>query len=71
MRTPPRIVRRSEAATAAVRRTSSWLASLPATFVMQAIAELGFKGFVSHEYSPSQGNDPIAMLAKAMEICDV
>lgn len=40
-------------------------------FIMQAIAELGFKGFVSHEYSPTQGHDPIAMLAKAMEICDV
>jgi hydroxypyruvate isomerase len=40
-------------------------------FVMQAIAELGFTGFVSHEYSPSQGHDPIETLAKAIEICDV
>jgi hydroxypyruvate isomerase len=40
-------------------------------FVMQAIADLGFTGFVSHEYSPSQGNDPIATLEKAIEICDV
>jgi hydroxypyruvate isomerase len=40
-------------------------------FIMQAIADLGFKGFVSHEYSPTQGHDPIAMLARAMEICDV
>jgi len=39
-------------------------------FVMQAIAELGYAGFVSHEYSPSQGNDPIATLEKAIEICD-
>ena len=39
-------------------------------FVMQAIAELGYTGFVSHEYSPSQGNDPIATLEKAIEICD-
>jgi hydroxypyruvate isomerase len=39
-------------------------------FIMQAIAELGFKGFVTHEYTPTQGHDPIAMLAKAMEICD-
>ena len=38
---------------------------------MQAIADLGFTGFVTHEYSPTQGNDPIAMLAKAIEICDV
>ena len=39
-------------------------------FIMQAIADLGFKGFVTHEYSPTQGHEPIAMLAKAMEICD-
>jgi hydroxypyruvate isomerase len=40
-------------------------------FVMQAIADLGYTGFVSHEYSPSQGHDPIAELEKAIEICDV
>jgi hydroxypyruvate isomerase len=40
-------------------------------FIMQAIADLGFTGFVSHEYSPSQGHDPIETLAKAIEICDV
>ncbi len=40
-------------------------------FVMQAIAELGYAGFVSHEYSPSRGNDPIATLEKAIAICDV
>jgi hydroxypyruvate isomerase len=40
-------------------------------FVMQAIAELGYTGFVSHEYSPSQGNDPIATLEKAIALCDV
>jgi len=39
-------------------------------FVMQAIADLGFTGFVSHEYSPSQGHEPIAELRKAIEICD-
>jgi hydroxypyruvate isomerase len=39
-------------------------------FVMQAIAELGFTGFVSHEYSPSQGHDPIKELEKAIQICD-
>ena len=40
-------------------------------FVMQAIAELGFTGFVSHEYSPSSGHDPIETLEKAIQICDV
>src|SRR3954453_495756 len=40
-------------------------------FIMQTIADLGYTGFVSHEYSPSQGHDPIATLEKAIEICDV
>jgi hydroxypyruvate isomerase len=40
-------------------------------FVMQAIADLGFTGFVSHEYSPAEGHDPIESLKKAMEICTV
>ena len=31
-------------------------------FVMQAIAELGFTGFVTHEYSPTMGHDPIKEL---------
>ncbi len=39
--------------------------------VMQAIADLGFNGFVSHEYSPEPGHDPIAVLQKAIAICDV
>ena len=39
-------------------------------FVMKAIADLGYTGFVTHEYSPSQDHDPIAELAKAIEICD-
>jgi hydroxypyruvate isomerase len=39
-------------------------------FVMQAIADLGYTGFVSHEYSPTQGHDPIKELVRAMEICD-
>jgi hydroxypyruvate isomerase len=40
-------------------------------FVMQAIADLGFTGFVSHEYSPSAGHDPITELTRAIAICDV
>ncbi len=40
-------------------------------FVMQAIADLGFEGFVTHEYSPSQGHDPITELKKAIDICNV
>jgi hydroxypyruvate isomerase len=40
-------------------------------FVMQAIADLGFQGFVTHEYSPAPGRDPIESLKRAIEICDV
>ena len=40
-------------------------------FVMQAIVDLGYTGFVCHEYSPSPGNDPVQTLEKAIEICDV
>ncbi|HEY7334660.1 MAG TPA: TIM barrel protein [Bryobacteraceae bacterium] len=40
-------------------------------FVAQSIADLGFTGFLSHEYSPAPGHDPIATLKKALEICDV
>lgn len=40
-------------------------------FIAKAIADLGFTGFIAHEYSPDQGHDPVATLNKAMEICDV
>jgi hydroxypyruvate isomerase len=40
-------------------------------FVMNEIATLGFTGFVSHEYSPKAGSDAVAVLKKAIEICDV
>ena len=41
------------------------------TVVARAIADLGFTGFISHEYSPSPGHDPIAELKKAIQICTV
>jgi hydroxypyruvate isomerase len=40
-------------------------------FIMQAIADLGYTGFVSHEYSLSQGRDAVATLDQAIAICDV
>jgi len=40
-------------------------------YVMEAIADLGFTGFVSHEYTPSPGHDPIETLDKAIQLCDV
>ena len=40
-------------------------------FVAQAIADLGFTGYVAHEYSPAPGRDPITSLNQALEIFDV
>jgi hydroxypyruvate isomerase len=40
-------------------------------YIMEEIAKLNFTGFVTHEYSPKAGSDPIAVLTKAIEICDV
>jgi hydroxypyruvate isomerase len=37
--------------------------------VMQAIADLGFTGFVAQEFVPKR--DPIASMRQAFEICDV
>jgi hydroxypyruvate isomerase len=40
-------------------------------FVAQAIVDLGFTGYLAHEYTPTEGHEPIATLARAIEICDV
>ena len=40
-------------------------------FVAQAIADAGFQGYIAHEYSPAQENDPLKSLDEAMRICDV
>lgn len=40
-------------------------------FIMQAIADLGFTGFVSHEYTLSAGLNPVLTLDKAIQLCDV
>jgi hydroxypyruvate isomerase len=40
-------------------------------FIAGAIADLGYHGFIAHEYSPDQGHEPNATPNKAMEICDV
>ena len=37
--------------------------------IMRAIADLNFRGYVAHEYSPTK--DPLQSLTKAVEICDV
>jgi hydroxypyruvate isomerase len=40
-------------------------------FIAQTIADQGFTGFVTHEYTPTPGHDPIAVLRKAIDICNV
>jgi hydroxypyruvate isomerase len=40
-------------------------------FVMQAIADLNYQGFVSHEYTPSEGHEPVETLRRMMQLCDV
>jgi hydroxypyruvate isomerase len=39
--------------------------------VASTIADLGFKGFVSHEWTPRPGNDKFQSIRKCMEIIDV
>jgi hydroxypyruvate isomerase len=36
-----------------------------------AIVDLGYTGYLSHEYGPAQGLDPVATLDEMMRICDV
>ena len=52
------------------RRSTPSRGSSP-TFIAQAIADLGYTGYVAHEYSPAQGRDAIASLTQAMQIFDV
>jgi hydroxypyruvate isomerase len=37
-------------------------------FVAKTIADLGYTGFVCHEYRPSPGSDPVQTLAKVFDI---
>ena len=40
-------------------------------FVAKTIADLGYTGYVCHEYRPSSGKDPVQTLAKVLDIMDV
>jgi hydroxypyruvate isomerase len=40
-------------------------------FIANAIADLGFAGFVAHEYRPGPGRDPIKSLEQCFEIMNV
>ncbi|MFZ2639661.1 MAG: TIM barrel protein [Verrucomicrobiia bacterium] len=39
--------------------------------ICKAIADLGYQGVLSHEYSPTKGKDPIETLDKMMRLCEV
>jgi hydroxypyruvate isomerase len=39
--------------------------------ISQALVDLNYTGFMSHEYSPAQGKDPLATLDEMLSICDV
>lgn len=40
-------------------------------FLAKTIADLGYTGYVSHEFRPSPDRDPVQSLTKALEIMDV
>jgi hydroxypyruvate isomerase len=40
-------------------------------FIAKVIADLGFTGFVAHEYDPTPGRDPIQSLEKVFALMDV
>lgn len=41
------------------------------SFVAKSIADLGFAGYVTHEYRPAAGQDPLETLRRCLEIMDV
>jgi hydroxypyruvate isomerase len=40
-------------------------------FVANAIADLGYAGYIAHEYRPSPGRDPVENLRHVLEIMDI
>jgi hydroxypyruvate isomerase len=40
-------------------------------FILKTIADLGYSGYVAHEYDPTPGRDPLQSLEKVFEIADV
>jgi hydroxypyruvate isomerase len=40
-------------------------------FIAKTIAKLGYQGFISHEWSPSAGQDKLASIRKSMDVIDV
>jgi hydroxypyruvate isomerase len=39
--------------------------------ICKAIADTGYQGYLSHEYSPSKGKDPLETLDAMMRVCEV
>ena len=39
--------------------------------ICAAIVELGYQGYLVHEYGPRKGSDPVKTLDEMMTICDV
>ena len=40
-------------------------------FIFRTIADLGFAGYVAHEYDPTPGGDPVRILERVFRITDV
>jgi sugar phosphate isomerase/epimerase len=40
-------------------------------FIAQTIAAKGFTGFITHEWTPAQGEDPVDVLRKSLAVMDV
>jgi CheY-like chemotaxis protein len=40
-------------------------------FIANAIADLGYTGFIAHEWRPGMGNDPVKSLERCFEILNV
>jgi hydroxypyruvate isomerase len=40
-------------------------------FIAKTIADLGYTGYVAHEYRPGAGHDPVQSLIRAVEIMTV
>jgi len=40
-------------------------------FIAQSIADLGFTGYIGHEFRPARGRDPLDSIREAFEIIDV
>ncbi len=41
------------------------------SFVAKTLVDIGYTGYVTHEYRPAMGHDPMASLRQALDIMDV